>query len=179
MRAAATDAAADPATAGSPAPVVEHPLAVRIVSRANAPLIWLLVAVAVVLWLARDVLGPFVIAGVLAYAFSPIVTATQRRTGWRRVAVVALGYAITLTVAVIVLALVAGRAIHEFQLLAASNADLLASVLKQILGTDTITIGATTITLDALAQEIQSALAKFAVSPSSALGVARQVATSH
>ncbi len=172
---APTTAKPDPATASSPPPDVAPPVAVRVVSMANAPLLWLVVAVAVLLWLARDVLGPFVIAGVLAYAFSPIVTATQRRTGWRRVAVVGLGYVIALTAAGIVLFLVAGRAINELQLLAASNADSLASVLRQILGSDTVTIGGTTITVDSLAQEIQNALSKFVGSPSSALEVARQV----
>ncbi|HEU6440222.1 MAG TPA: hypothetical protein VFC12_07275, partial [Terriglobales bacterium] len=34
----------------------------------------LAVAVVFLLWLARGIIGPFVVAGVLAYAFSPVVS---------------------------------------------------------------------------------------------------------
>jgi predicted PurR-regulated permease PerM len=38
-----------------------------------APLIWLFIAVLVLAWLARNILAPFVIAAVLAYAFTPVI----------------------------------------------------------------------------------------------------------
>jgi predicted PurR-regulated permease PerM len=36
--------------------------------------------VLLVLWLARGIIGPFVVAAVLAYAFSPVVSAVQEKT---------------------------------------------------------------------------------------------------
>ena len=35
------------------------------------PFVALVIGAAIVLWLARDVIGPFVVAAVLAYAFAP------------------------------------------------------------------------------------------------------------
>src|SRR5271157_2441955 len=55
-------------------------------------LLALAVAVAVVLWLARGIIGPFVVAGVLAYAFSPVVSAVEDRTRLPRAAVIGIGY---------------------------------------------------------------------------------------
>src|SRR4029079_241822 len=52
--------------------------------RDRGPFAWLVVAALVVLWLARDVLGPFIVAAVLAYAFSPLIAAGERRTGLAR-----------------------------------------------------------------------------------------------
>ncbi|MFI5043038.1 MAG: hypothetical protein ACHQNA_14535, partial [Acidimicrobiales bacterium] len=54
----------------------------------------LVVAVAIVVigWLARPILGPFIVAAVVAYAVSPVVSAVQGRTGLRRAAVVGIAY---------------------------------------------------------------------------------------
>lgn len=41
-------------------------------------------------WLARPILGPFIVAAVIAYAFSPVVTTVQHRSGLPRVAVVTI-----------------------------------------------------------------------------------------
>ncbi|HYC06703.1 MAG TPA: hypothetical protein VEG29_02165, partial [Candidatus Binatia bacterium] len=54
--------------------------------------VWLVVAILVIAWIARDVIGPFVVAGVIAYAFSPVVSAGTRQTGWHRGVVVGIGY---------------------------------------------------------------------------------------
>ena len=56
----------------------------------------LLAAVALIAWLARSIIGPFVVAAVIAYAFSPLVSAVERRTGLARLAVVAIGYVVAL-----------------------------------------------------------------------------------
>ncbi|HEV7810469.1 MAG TPA: hypothetical protein VGO64_07710, partial [Candidatus Limnocylindrales bacterium] len=84
--------------------------------RDRSPFAWLLVAALVVLWLARDVLGPFIIAAVAAYAFSPVVTAAERRTRWPRGVVVAIGYAVLIVVLVLLGALLAGRVGQEIAL---------------------------------------------------------------
>ena len=147
---------------------------VRIVSRANAPLAFLLISVAIVLWLARGVLSPFVIAGVLAYAFSPVVSAAQQRTGWRRSVIVGIGYVVVFAVVGILAYLLAGRASDELGQLSAANPDSLAAALRQVLGTDTITIGTATIKVADVVQQIQTTLAGFVSSPGSALDLARQ-----
>src|SRR5258706_14577901 len=82
----------------------------------RGPFVWLVIAAVVVLWLARDVLGPFIVAAVVAYAFSPLVAAGQR-TGWPRVAVVGLGYAIAVAIIAPVVYLLAGRIAHEISML--------------------------------------------------------------
>src|SRR3954452_6713027 len=87
--------------------------------------VWLLVAAAILLWLARDVLGPFIVAAVIAYAFSPLVTAGVRRTGWPRPVVVGIGYAIAVLVLALLGWFLAGRVAQEIGLLAASGPDSL------------------------------------------------------
>src|ERR1700690_2587781 len=61
-------------------------------------LLVLTVAVLVVLWLARGIIGPFVVAAMLAYAFSPVVSGVQRRTDLPRAAVVGIGYLLLLVI---------------------------------------------------------------------------------
>jgi predicted PurR-regulated permease PerM len=165
-------------TSPSPDPAVLPPApatAVVTVRRDRGPFAVLLLAAIVVLWISRDVLGPFIVAAVLAYAFSPLVTAGQRRTGWPRVAVVALGYVIAVVVMVIVVALLAGRIVAEAKLLAEGGPDALATTLRQLLGTDTIQIGDTRILVADIAREIQSRVLGLFASPGDALHVAGQV----
>src|SRR5512136_2177197 len=59
-------------------------------------LLVLALGVLAVLWLARGIIGPFVVAAVLAYAFSPVVSSVQSRTRLPRVVVVGLGYVVFL-----------------------------------------------------------------------------------
>ena len=62
------------------------------------PFVALVIGAAIVLWLARDVIGPFVVAAVLAYAFAPLVARAQRRIGWPRIAIVGIAFAIVVVV---------------------------------------------------------------------------------
>src|ERR1035437_1245500 len=55
-------------------------------------------AMVLLLWLARGIIGPFVVAGVLAYAFSPVVSGVQSRTRLPRAAVIGIGYVLVLAV---------------------------------------------------------------------------------
>src|SRR5881392_2515970 len=43
-----------------------------------------LLALVALLWVARGVLPPFIVAGILAYILSPLVDEIAGRTGWRR-----------------------------------------------------------------------------------------------
>src|SRR5438045_398591 len=77
----------------------------------------LVIAALIVLWLARTVIGPFIVAAFLSYAFSPLVSAGERRLHWPRIAIVALGYLVALAALGVVGYLLAGQAIAEFQAL--------------------------------------------------------------
>ena len=69
---------------------------------------WLVIAALVVLlWVARGVLPPFIIAGILAYVLSPVVDELEVRTGFRR-ALVALGVFAAVVVVVAGLGWLAG-----------------------------------------------------------------------
>lgn len=69
---------------------------------------WLVIAALVVLlWVARGVLPPFIIAGILAYVLSPVVDELEVRTGFRR-ALVALGVFAAVVLVVVGLSWLAG-----------------------------------------------------------------------
>ncbi len=76
-------------------------------------LLVLAVAVAVILWLARGIIGPFIVAAVLAYAFSPVVSGVQSRTRLPRAAVIGIGYVLFLGIAGVLAFVAAERAGKE------------------------------------------------------------------
>lgn len=156
-----------------PPPVAALPVALP--RRDRAPFAILLLAAIAILWIAHGVLGPFIVAAVLAYAFSPLVTAGERRLGWPRVAVVGLGYAIAALIVAGVAALLAGRIAHEIDLLAGSGPDSLAKTLRDLVGSDTLVIGSERIAVVDIAREIQARVAGLIASPGDALHVAGQV----
>src|SRR5947209_17838412 len=58
---------------------------------------WLLPLLAIlVLYLSRQILGPFIIAAVIAYIFSIVVDTLQDRLHWPRLLIVALLYLLVL-----------------------------------------------------------------------------------
>lgn len=141
----------------------------------RGPFIWLLVAAVLVLWLARDVLGPFIVAAVVAYAFSPLVAAAQRRTGWRRIVVVGIGYVIAVAIIALVAYLLAGRIARELSLLAASGPDSLATLIRSVVGSDSIDVGGQHIAVADVAREIQARVSGLISSPGDAVHLASQV----
>lgn len=145
------------------------------VARDRAPFAILLVAAIAILWLARGVLGPFIVAAVLAYAFSPLVTAGQTRLGWPRVAVVGLGYAIAAVVVGSLVVLLAGRVAGELELLVGSGPDSLAKTLRELVGSDVLVIGGQQIAIADVARDIQARIAGLVTSPGDALHIAGQV----
>ena len=162
---------------GDPEPVPPPVAAVVVPAprRDRAPFAVLLLAAIGILWISRGVLGPFIVAAVAAYAFSPLVTAGERRLGWPRAAVVALGYAIASVVITVVVVLLAGRIVHELDLLAGSGPDSLAKTLRELVGSDVLVIGGQQIAVADIAREIQGRIAGLVASPGDALHVAGQV----
>ena len=138
----------------------------------------LLVAVAIVLWLGRDVLGPFVLAAALAYAFTPLVDRVVEGTGWPRPAVVGLGYAAALIGLALLIRLVAGPLLAESDLLARNGPRALAVLLRQLLGSDTVVLGGVTVSIDQLARALRDVLTGLVTSPGGALHLATRLGES-
>jgi predicted PurR-regulated permease PerM len=167
----------EPAGEAGPAVVVET-APTRVVpgsDRRRGPFLGLVVAAIVVLWIARDVLGPFVVAAVTAYAFSPLVTRAERRTGWPRPVVVGLGYGIAVVLLAILAYFLAGRIAQEIALLAASGPDSLATLLRQLFGRDMIDVAGQQISIADIAREIQSRVGGLIASPGDAAHLAGEV----
>jgi predicted PurR-regulated permease PerM len=143
--------------------------------RDQAPFAVLLLAALGILWISRGVLGPFIVAAVIAYAFSPIVTVGERRLGWPRPAVVGLGYAIAVVVIAIAAFVLAGRIARELELLAGSGPDSLAKTLRELVGSDVLQIGGQQIAVADIAREIQTRVSGLIASPGDALHIAGQV----
>ena len=127
------------------------------------------------LWLSRSVLGPFIVAAVAAYAFSPLVSSAERRTGWPRIVVVGLGYAVGLVVIVALTVLLAGRITAELHLLASGGPDALATTIRQLVGSDVLVIGGQSIPIADIAREIQGRFLGLIASPGDAIHMAGQV----
>jgi predicted PurR-regulated permease PerM len=131
--------------------------------------------VLVILWLARPVIGPFIVAAVIAYAFSPVVSAAQDRTGLPRVAIVAIGYLLAAIGFVVLDVLMVGRLLRELELFNSGGPDALANAIRQIVGSDTIVIGNQHIAVDLIAQTIQADATSFFASPGNAVELASRV----
>jgi predicted PurR-regulated permease PerM len=166
-----------PSPGGDPEPIAPSVAAVVVPAprRDRAPFAVLLLAAIGILWIPRGVLGPFIVAAVAAYAFSPLVTAGERRLGWPRPAVVALGYAIAAVVVTVVVVLLAGRIARELDLLAGSGPASLAKTIRELVGSDVLVIGGQQIAVADIAREIQGRIAGLVASPGDALHIAGQV----
>ena len=137
----------------------------------------LLVLVAVLVWLARPIIGPFVVAAVIAYAFSPIVGAVRDRTGLPRALIALAGIAGAVILIGLALWAFGGAVSRELDLLIRGGPDAVALLLRQVIGSDSITIGTRTITVKELGDELQSALTGMLQSPGTALRYAEEVST--
>jgi predicted PurR-regulated permease PerM len=126
------------------------------------------------LWLARGVVGPFIVAGVLAYAFSPVVSAVQRRTRLPRAAVIAIGYLLLLAAVGALAFVAADKAAKELTDLSSGGGDVIGSALHKLFG-NTIVIAGNGYSVDSLASQIRQAFLGFIDSPSSAVQAAERV----
>jgi len=130
-------------------------------------------ALAFLIWLARGIIGPFVVAGVLAYAFSPIVTRVQSRTRLPRAAVIGLGYVLLLALVGGLAVILAGRAGSELSDLSSGGHDVISSALHKIFG-DTIAVAGSTLSVDDVAEQIKRSFLGMISSPSDAVHMAER-----
>jgi predicted PurR-regulated permease PerM len=126
-----------------------------------------------VLWLARGVIGPFVVAAVLAYAFSPIVSAVEDRTHAPRALVIAVGYVLILGLLSILAVVAAERAGSEIQYLTSGGPDIIATALRKVFGDQLVLFGVTYNVGD-LAGQIRLAMLGLIRTPSDAIHMAEQ-----
>jgi predicted PurR-regulated permease PerM len=131
------------------------------------------VATLIVLWLARGIIGPFVVAAVLAYAFSPVVSAVEDRTHAPRAVVVIAGYLAVLGVFAVAAVLVAERAASEIHELSSGGPDVIASALQKVFGSQVVIAG-TTYNVNDVAAQIRASLFGLVRTPSDAFHVAEQ-----
>jgi len=134
-------------------------------------LLVLLAAVLFVIWLARGVLGPFIVAAVLAYAFSPIVSAVQDRSHLPRALVIGVGYVLVLGLLAVLAFVAAERAGSELNYLTSGGPDVIATALRKIFGDQIVIAGMTYRTGD-IAGQIRSALLGMFRTPSDAFHMA-------
>ncbi|MGZ6339314.1 MAG: AI-2E family transporter [Candidatus Limnocylindrales bacterium] len=142
---------------------------------AERRLLALVLAALVILWLARDVLGPFVVAGLLAYAFSPLVAAGSRRTGLPRPAVALTGYLVGLTLLGVATWVIGGRLVAEVEEFATGGPDSLAATLTSLLGGPELQIGSQHIAVADIAAQFEAALGGLVASLGDALHLASLV----
>ena len=136
-------------------------------------LLFLLAAALFVLWLARGIIGPFVLAAVAAYAFSPIVSAVEERTHWPRILVVGLGYVLVLGLVGALAVVAAERAGSELNTLSSGGPDVIATALKKLLGDQFIVAGNIYNTAE-VARQIRDSLLGMVRTPTDAIHAAEQ-----
>ncbi len=130
-------------------------------------------AMLVVLWLARGIIGPFVVAAVLAYAFSPIVSAVAEKTHAPRALIVGVGFVLVLGLIAALAVIAAERAGSELQYLSSGGSDVIATALRKLFGDQLVVAGQTYQTAD-LAAQIRASLLGMIQTPSDAIHMAEQ-----
>ncbi len=142
-------------------------------SRRGFRLLVLLIVVLGLLWLARDVIGPFVVAAVLAYAFAPIVSAVQQRTRLPRAAIIGIGYAIVLVAFALLAYVAAERAGAELRDLSSGRHDVLFNALHKIFG-DSVVIAGNTYSVADINDQIRHAIFGLVAAPTDAVHMAER-----
>src|SRR5690242_3274565 len=100
---------------------------------------WLaLAALVVLLWVARGVLPPFIVAGILAYVLSPLVDNLASRFKIKR-SLVALGVFLAVVIVLGALIWIAGaRLTAEIRDLARQGPSIIETVVDQLTGGQTV-----------------------------------------
>jgi predicted PurR-regulated permease PerM len=136
-------------------------------------LVVLAAAVVLLLWLARDIIGPFIVAGILAYAFSPVVSGVQSRTGLPRAVIIGFGYVVVLAILGGLGFIAAERLNRELTALSSGGHDVIGSGMHKLFG-DTVVVLGNTFSVADLSRQIREGLVGLVNSPSSAVQVAER-----
>jgi predicted PurR-regulated permease PerM len=137
---------------------------------------WLIfAAVLLFVYEARSVLGPFIIAGIIAYIFTGGITLVQQRLGWPRILVAALLYLLVLAAIGGLLYLGAQSLIRQTVELSRQGPNLVESGLRQILGSGTIDVFGQQYDAHSLAQRLDAAIVEVQGNPDNALHLAETI----
>ncbi|MBI4317603.1 MAG: AI-2E family transporter [Chloroflexi bacterium] len=140
--------------------------------RAHAPRYLLLVALVAFLFTVRRILVPFVIAGVLAYILSPIVSRMEKRLPLPRLAVVSLFFALTLLPLGAIAVVLAPTFIQETVGLFTRAPDILTSIMVQLFGAERVNILGQEVAASEIAGQILGSLTGFLGQPTEAIHIA-------
>ncbi|MGI9146004.1 MAG: AI-2E family transporter [Chloroflexota bacterium] len=135
---------------------------------------WLaLAALVALLWVARGVLPPFIIAGILAYILSPLVDELTHRTGGRRPLIALAVFGVVL-VAVVALMWVAGARLNaELRSIAREGPSMIGSVVDDLSGGQSIEFLGQNMTSVELAGRFDLAVREYLGTPSQAIQAVR------
>ncbi|HEY2595651.1 MAG TPA: AI-2E family transporter, partial [Chloroflexota bacterium] len=131
---------------------------------------WLvLVALVGLLWVARGVLPPFIVAGILAYVLSPLVDEIAERTGVRRpVAAIAVFIAVLIAFAILVW-LAGARFNSELRDLERAGPSIVQSVVERLTGGQDLQLLGQLMTSRELGQRLDVAIQQELGTPSQAI----------
>ena len=136
-----------------------------------------LAGLALLLYLARDIVGPFIIAGVLAYILSPLVDQIAVRTGLRRGVAAILVFLAIVSLLALVIWLLEARLANEIRGLRAAGPSIVETVVDRLTGGQTMSILGQEITPRQLSGRIddtvRSTIDDWIGSPGEALQAAR------
>lgn len=135
---------------------------------------WLaLAALVALLWVARSVLPPFIIAGILAYILSPLVDELAARTGVRR-PWIALGVFIVVLVVFFGLLWIAGARLNaELRAITREGPSIIGSVVDRLTGGQNIDLLGQNITSAELGRRLDIAMRDALGTPSQAIQAVR------
>jgi predicted PurR-regulated permease PerM len=135
---------------------------------------WLVLgALVALLWVARGVLPPFIVAGILAYVLSPLVDMVAARSGVRR-PLVALGVFVVLVAAIAALVWLAGARLNaELRALAREGPSIVEAIVVDLTGGQSVDMFGMSITPAELSRRLEMALRDELGTPNQALHAVR------
>ena len=137
---------------------------------------WVLPAIilGLVLYLARSVIAPFIVAGVLAYVFGPVIDEIELRVKAPRSAIVALIYVALLLALGLGIWFVETRVVGEARQLGAAGPDIVDVALLRLLGSQEVQIFGQAVNAHTLALWANERLLDLVGNPTDALHVAER-----
>jgi predicted PurR-regulated permease PerM len=141
---------------------------------------WMLpVLLLIFLWMTRNILGPFVIAGVLAYIFSMVIDRIQARLRWPRVLTVSLLYLLVLSAIGLLLFFGAETLYQQTHDFVSSGSNITEQGLRQIIGDQSYSFAGITFDAKSLADKANVAVTEYfgKGAAGDVLNVARTVGT--
>src|SRR5690242_10796000 len=122
----------------------------------------------ILLYLARGIITPFILAAILAYIFSPLVDTVEQRLHTPRIVVILGLYVIIIGGMVLAVTLLSGQLTKELDALHKQGPDIVANAVQQFTGGNDITLFGTTVTARQIAEGINSSIHDFLQQPTGA-----------